>query len=65
MLSNLELGIQFYKAVDTKSSLKFKTFPPDTEVNEQEQVIEMLDKPIMLNQHQIMLSKVQEAHHVV
>ena len=35
------LEFQFYKVVDTKS-LKFKIFSSDTEVIEQEQVIEML-----------------------
>ena len=41
-----------------KFSLKIQAFSPDTEVNEQEKVIEMLDKPIMLNCGQIiMLSK--------
>ena len=35
------LEVQFYKVVDTKS-LKFKIFSSDTEVIEQEQVIEML-----------------------
>ena len=49
--------VQFYKAVNTKSSLKIQAFSPDTEVIEQEQVIEMLDKLIMLNRGQIMLSK--------
>ena len=38
-------------------SLKIQAFSPDTEVMEQEQVIEMLDKLIMLNRGQIMLSK--------
>ena len=40
-----------------KSSLKIQTFSPDTEATEQEQVIEMLDKLIILNRGQIMLSK--------
>ena len=40
-----------------KFSLKLKTFSPDTEVIEREQVIEMLDKSITLNGRQIMLSK--------
>ena len=56
---------QFYKAVNTKSSLKFKAFSSDTEVIESEQVIEMLNKPIMLNRGQIMLSKVPESHNIV
>ena len=30
------IEVQFYKAVDTKSSLKFKAFSLDTEVIEQE-----------------------------
>ena len=49
--------LEFYKAVNMKSSLKIKAFSPDTEVIEQEQVIEMLNKPIMLNRGQIMLLK--------
>ena len=57
--------VQFYKAVDTKSSLKFKAFSPDTEVIEQEQVTETLNKPIMLNCGQIMLPKVPESHKIV
>ena len=44
----LRTEVQFYKAVNMKSSLKFKAISPDTKVTEQEQVIEMLDKPIML-----------------
>ena len=40
-----------------KSSLKIQTFCPDTEVIEQEQVIKMLDKLLMFNHGQIMLSK--------
>ena len=59
------LEVQFYKAVDTKSSLKFKAFSPDTEVIKQKHVIEMLDKPIMLNCCQIMLLKVLESHNIV
>ena len=43
-------------------SLKIQAFSPDTEVMEQEQVIEMLDKLIMLNRGQIMLSK---SHNIV
>ena len=57
--------VQFYKAVNMKSSLKFKAFSPDSGVIEQEQVIEMLDKPIMLNPGQIMLSKDPESHNTV
>ena len=45
----LRTEAQFYKAVNTKSSLKIQAFSPDTEVIGQEQVIEMLDKIIMLN----------------
>ena len=41
--------------VDTKSFLKFKVFSPDAKVIGQEQVIEMLVKPTMLNRGQIML----------
>ena len=48
-----------------KSSLKFKTFSPNTDVMEQELVIEMLDKPAMLNQGQIMPSEVPESHNIV
>ena len=44
-----------------KFSLNFKTFSPDTEVIEQEQVIDMLDKPIMLNHCQI----APEYHNIV
>ena len=51
--------VQFYKAVDTKA------FSPDTEVIEQEQVTETLNKPIMLNCGQIMLPKVPESHKIV
>ena len=40
-----------------KFSFKIKAFSLDTEVIEQEQVIEMLVKPIMLKYSQIMLSK--------
>ena len=40
------------------SSLQFEAFSPDTEDIEWEQVIEMLDKSIMLKQGRIMLSKV-------
>ena len=40
-----------------KSTLKIKAFSRDTEVIEQEQVIEMLYKPIILNCGQVMLSK--------
>ena len=50
------LKAQFYKAVDTKSS-NFKALSPDTEVIEQEQVIETLRKPSMHHHGQIMLSK--------
>ena len=46
--------VHFYKAVNMKSSLKIKAFSPDTEFIEQKQVI---DKPIMINHSQIMLSK--------
>ena len=38
-------------------SLKIQAFSPDTEVIEQELVIEMLDKLIMLNRGQIVFSK--------
>ena len=55
MFSSLE--VQFYKAVNMKSSLKFKAFSAETEVMEQQQVTEMLDKPITLTRGQIMLSK--------
>ena len=48
-----------------KSSLQFKAFSPDTEVIEWEYVIVMLDKQIMLNQDQIMLSKVPESNNIV
>ena len=61
MFAKLELRSS---AVDTKS-LKFKAFSPDTEVIEQELVIEILDKPVILNQGQIMLSKVPESHNMV
>ena len=61
----LRAKVQFYKTVGAKSSLKFEVFSPDTEVIEQEQVIEMLDKPITLNKGQIMLSKVPESHNIV
>ena len=43
--------------IKKKSALKIQAFSPDTEVIEQEQVIEMLDKLIMLNRSQIILSK--------
>ena len=50
--------VQLYEAVNTKFSLKIQAFSPDTEVIEQEKVIEMLDKPIMFNHGQIIkLSK--------
>ena len=52
----LRSEIQFYKAINMKC-LKIKAFSPDTEVIIKEQVIEMLDKLIMLNHGQIMLSK--------
>ena len=52
----LRTEVQFYKVVNVKS-LKNKAFSPDTEVIKQEKVIEMLDKLIMLNCGQIMLSK--------
>ena len=55
MFSSLE--VQFYKAVNMKSSLKFKAFSAETEVIEQQQVTELLDKPITLTRGQIMLSK--------
>lgn len=61
----LRSGVQFYKAVDGKSSLKFKHFSPDTEVTEQDQVIEIFDKPIMLKCGQTMLSKVSESHNIL
>ena len=61
----LRTAFQFYRVVDTNSSLKFKAFSPDTEVTEQEYVIEILDKPIQVNQGQIMLSKVPESHKIV
>ena len=61
----LRTEIQFYKVVDTKSSLKLKVFALDTEVLEREQVIEMLDKPIMLNRGQITLPKVLESHNIL
>ena len=48
-----------------KSALQFKAFSPNIEVIEWEKVIEMLDKPIMLNQGQIMLSNVPESHNTV
>ena len=57
--------VQFYRAVGTKSSLQFKAFSPDTEVIGRELVIEILDKPIILDQGQIMLSKVPESHIIV
>ena len=56
--------IQFHDTVDRKS-LKFKVFSPDTEITEREQVIAMLDKPIMLNHGQVMLSKVPELHTIM
>ena len=58
------LEVQSYKAVDLKSCLNSKP-SPNTEVIEQEQVIEMLDKPIMVNHGQIMLSRVSETHKTV
>ena len=57
--------VQSYRAVDMKSSLQFKAFSPDTEVIEWEYLTEMIDKPIMLNQGQIMISKVPECHNLV
>ena len=39
--------------------LNFKAFSPDSEIIEGEQVIEMLDKPVMFNCGQIMFSKSQ------
>ena len=47
-------------AVDMKFFKKFKAFSLDTKVIQQEQVIEMLYKPFMLNHSQIMLQKVPE-----
>ena len=61
----LKTDVQFHKAFDTKSYLKFKAFSHDTEVIEQEQVIEMLSKPVMLNHDQTMLSKVPESRNIV
>ena len=42
----LRTEVQFYRAVSTKSSLKIKAFSP--EVIKREQVIKMLDKPVIL-----------------
>ena len=53
----LRTKVQIYKAVDTKCSLIFKAFSSDTEATEQEEVIEMLNKSILLYYGQIMLSK--------
>ena len=59
-----DLFVQFYKPADMKSLLKFTAFSPDTEVIEQEQVIKTLDKPILLNRGQIMLSKIPKSHNI-
>ena len=59
----LRTEVQFYRAVSTKSSLKIKAFSP--EIIKREQVIKMLDKPIILNRGQIMLSKVPESYKIV
>ena len=48
-----------------KSSLQFKAISPDTEVIEWEKIVEILDKPIMLNQAQIVHSKVPKSHKIV
>ena len=61
----LRAEVHFHKAVNMKSLSKFKDFSPDTEVTKQEQVIEKLDKPIMLILGQIMLSKDPETHNIV
>ena len=61
----LRTEVQLYQAVDTKSYLKLKAFSPDTEVIEWEQVTEMLNKPIMLNFGQIILSKVPASRNIV
>ena len=50
LVCQVRTEVQFYKAVDTKFSLKFKSFSPDTEVIDQELVIEMLDEPVMPSQ---------------
>ena len=57
--------VKFYKAINTESSLKFKAFSSDTDVIEQELVIEMLNKLVMPNQGHITLSKVPESYSIV
>ena len=61
----LRTEVQFYKAVNMKSSLKFKAFTADTEAIEWEQVIDKLDKSITLNRGQIMLSRNPESHNIL
>ena len=59
------LEIQFCKTVDTKSPLKFKPLNPSVKIVECEQIIEILDKPAMLNRKHIMLIKIPNSEDII
>ena len=56
--------VQFYETVDTKSSLKFKPLNSSLEVAECKQIIDILDKPTMLNQKQFILVKICKSENI-
>ena len=45
--NDLILEVQFYKTVETKSSLKFKPLNSSVEIVESEQIIEIVDRIIL------------------
>lgn len=62
---DLIFEVQVYKTVDTKSTLKFKSLNSSVKIVEREQIIEILDKPKMLNGKQIMLIKIPNSEEIV
>lgn len=62
---DLIFEVQVCKTVDTKSTLKFKSLNSSVKIVEREQIIEILDKPKMLNGKQIMLIKIPNSEEIV
>ena len=62
---DLIFEVQVCKTVDKKSTLKFKSLNSSVKIVEREQIIEILDKPKMLNGKQIMLIKIPNSEEIV
>ena len=62
---DLIFEVQVCKTVDTKSTLKIKSLNSSVKTVEREQIIEILDKPKMLNGKQIMLIKIPNSEEIV